>query len=89
MNEEIIDIGEEVYCDNCNEDYSESEESGGILFQSKAICPKCAPSWLDRINFYGEGMYLNGRCPDDMSFKDWVLGLRGGNNTIKIQTWDK
>jgi ssDNA-binding Zn-finger/Zn-ribbon topoisomerase 1 len=84
IGEEIIDIGQTVLCDICNADYTESDERGGILFGSKAVCPKCEPKMLQSIEFYGEQMHLNGRCPDDTSFRDWVLQLRGGDNTIRI-----
>lgn len=37
-----IDIGDDVVCDYCNGDYTESEETGGILIGSYAICPVCS-----------------------------------------------
>ena len=39
----IIDIGEMVLCDLCNADYTDSEDEGGILMGTYAICPTCAP----------------------------------------------
>ena len=80
---EIIDIGESVICDVCGEDYSNSNESGGWLFVSNAYCPKCAtPEALKKIQGYGEEKYLKAFCPSHLSFKDWVLELRGGDNRI-------
>jgi hypothetical protein len=86
--EEVIDIGETVICDKCNGDWSERTESGGFLFLSSAYCPDCEKDALKSIESYGEQKHIKGYCPEGVSFKDWVLTLRGGDNTIKIQTWD-
>jgi len=83
----IIDIGEKVVCDLCSEDYSESLECGGFLFQSKAVCPVCAPNFELNVQKFGETSFIRERCPEFMSFKDWVLGLRNGNNEIKIESF--
>ena len=37
-----VDVGDDVICDICNDDYSESEEVGGTLVGSYALCPKCS-----------------------------------------------
>lgn len=37
----VADCGDMVLCDYCDEDYTNSEEEGGFLFGSYAICPKC------------------------------------------------
>jgi hypothetical protein len=76
VEEFIIDIGEAVVCDICNADYSESDESGGILLGSYAICPACEP----KLN----ASDIDAECPAGVSFKDWVLSLRNGDNTIRI-----
>jgi hypothetical protein len=67
-----IHPGRQVFCDDCNADYTERKESGGILFQSKAICPTCAPKWLANAFKYGEQGFIRGECPDGMPFADWV-----------------
>ena len=87
---EVIDIGNEVLCDSCNKDYTDSDEQGGFLFgTNNTYCPDCAPSALERIKGYGEDKYITAYCPAGMSFKDFVLGLRGGDNTIKFVEYDK
>lgn len=83
---EKIDVGDSVICDVCGQDYTDSNESGGLLFGSNAYCPKCAGEGLSKIRGYGEEKYIKGYCPKGVSFKDWVLSLRGGDNTIKILT---
>ena len=59
---------DEVICDLCNGNYSESDEQGGILIGSYAICPECATAALqiraDEVSREGE------------SFKDFVLRIR-------------
>ena len=84
--EEVIDIGEDVMCDICSDDYTNSDENGGFLFGSKAVCPKCAPRIMEGIEKYNEQSHIKGYCPKDMSFRAWCLELRGGNNTIRIYT---
>jgi len=78
---DIIDIGDMVLCDICNDDYTNSDVHGGILVGSYAVCPSCAPDFQDsddepRIH-----------CPAGMRFRDWVLRLRDGRNTIEITSW--
>jgi hypothetical protein len=59
---------DEVICDFCNGDYSDSDEQGGILIGSYAICPECASPALqiraDKVSREGE------------SFKEFVLRIR-------------
>lgn len=67
-----IPVGDIVLCDSCNADYTDSEETGGILFHGSAYCPKCA----------GRFPKSHDRCPDGKSFADWVRqGLRSGRPT--------
>ena len=80
----IIDFGNNVICDSCGEDYTESEAQGGILFNSKAICPKCQADWEEGANRYNETKYITSRAAEGQSFRAFVLSLRNGNNTIKI-----
>ena len=84
--ENVIDCGEQVICDICDSDYSNSDERGGFLFSSYAYCPKCAKEGLERIKEYGETQYIKAYCPDSMSFKDFILDIRNGDNTIKFYT---
>ena len=72
-----MDIGDTVVCDFCNDDYTESEEQGGCLIGSYAICPKCEKEVEHREE-------IDQLCPKDTQFRKWVLDLRGGDNTIKI-----
>lgn len=67
-----VDPGNIVLCDSCNEDYTESEESGGILFRSYAYCPKCAKRAEKSAKKYGEEHYIRARCPSNKSFANWV-----------------
>lgn len=80
---ETIDLGNSVYCDACGEDYTESKQSGGFLFGSKAYCPKCATESLPKIKYYNEEAYIKAYCPEDLSFAEFVLKLRDGNNLVQ------
>jgi hypothetical protein len=79
-----IDIGSCVYCDFCNVDYAGKSDTGGVLFQGKAVCPQCVPKLEADVRCYGEEHFIRARCPDGKSFAEWVLWLRGGDNTITI-----
>lgn len=81
-----FDIGNTVICDGCSEDYTNSDESGGFLFTSHAVCPRCAPESLKRIQNFREEKYIRARCPKGVSFKDWILYLRNGNNKITVKS---
>ena len=69
----VIDPGNGVICDwSCNGDWTDSDVSGGIQFGSKAVCPDCAPELEASARKNGEAQYIRGRCPEGMSFADWV-----------------
>jgi len=79
------DIGDSVCCDYCSKEYRGDATTGGFLFGSYAACPACAPDMLRRIQNYGEERYIKARCPPELSFHDWVMLLRGGNNKIQLR----
>lgn len=68
----VIKPGNVVLCDDCSKDFTDSDESGGLLFQSKAIGPCCARRWKDGAALYHETRFIRARCPDGKSFADWV-----------------
>ncbi|KAF0236114.1 MAG: hypothetical protein FD167_4549 [bacterium] len=71
-----IDVGSLVVCDYCNEDYSFSDKKGGLLIDNEAVCPNCV---TDELKQQAESV-----CPSGISFKDWVLELRGGDNNVTV-----
>jgi hypothetical protein len=81
----VREIGNTVICDVCGEDYTNSDERGGFLFGTYAYCPKCATRCMSDILRYGETDRIKAKCPLGMTYRDWVLKLRGGDNTIT--TW--
>lgn len=83
---QVIDVGDSVCCDFCGDEYRGRPDIGGLLFQSKAVCPKCAPKVAGDAIHYGEEHLIRGRCPPEMSFHAWVMQLRGGDNAIKVYT---
>ncbi len=76
---EVIELGNQVFCDDCNGDFTHSDACGGLQFQSRAICPECMPTWEHNIKRHGEEQFIRARCPEGMPFRKWVIEiLRGG-----------
>lgn len=71
-----VEPGEEVICDWCNANMTASVETGGMLFGTKGCCPKCTEAMLPKIKGYGEEHYIRARCPEGMSFADWIRSIR-------------
>lgn len=73
-NMKVINInpGNVVLCDLCNEDFTTSTKSGGMLIGSKAICPNCTPRIEYSVKEYNEESSVKARCPENKSFADWV-----------------
>lgn len=84
----IEDVGNSVICDFCGEDWTGRPETGGFLFQSKAVCPDCAKRMLPNIKQYNEEHFIRARCPEGASFYNWVLSLTKGPRVIKTITID-
>lgn len=84
MPEWVLDIGNKVLCDMCAEDYSHSNAVGGFLFESKAVCPKCAPRVANLIIEYNEQKYIVDMAREGETFLDFVLRIRAGDNTIRV-----
>ena len=68
----IMESGNTILCDFCNEDYTESDESGGMIFGSKAVCPKCEPKLDEDIVKYNEMHFVRDTCKPDESFANFV-----------------
>lgn len=68
-----IQPGQQVICDGCNRDFTDSEECGGVYgLMTKAWCPKCAPRIERQAAKCGESHLIFKRCPPGKSFADWV-----------------
>lgn len=83
----VIDLGRTVLCDACDTDLTDDKRSGGIVFGSYAYGPCCITERMKSIRGYGEECYINARCPEGMSFADWIRGLRAsvpGGGKIRI-----
>lgn len=71
-----VDPGDMVLCDFCARDWTDDPTSGGFIFSGHAVCPACAPKELEKIKGYGEESEIQGFCPPDMSFADWIRSTR-------------
>ena len=79
-----IPIGRIVVCDSCDGDYTDSPESGGLIFEAKAICPKCAPDWLEAAERWHEESFIEARCPEGKGFADFIRYARGPDACIRV-----
>ena len=66
-----IDPGNVVLCDDCNQDYTDSDAGGGMTFQSKALGECCAPKWREDAIKYDEEHFIRENTTGK-SFADWV-----------------
>src|SRR6266705_565862 len=46
--------GDEVLCDLCNADYTDSPDCGGYILSGHAVCPACALRVSMKTREYGE-----------------------------------
>jgi len=71
-----IPVGNVVLCDLCNKDYTYSDEKGGFLFGSHAVCPDCAPKFEEGVKKYNEEKYVRDRAKPEETFRDFVYRVR-------------
>jgi len=71
-----IDPGFHVNCDLCNTEYMYSKEKGGFMFDSNAVCPKCAPAFEKDAARYNESDHIRTRARKDETFRDFVYRMR-------------
>lgn len=79
-----IEVGALVVCDFCCLDFTKSDERGGVIFESKAICPRCTPRLLASVERNGEERFVRATCPAGQTFADFVREYRGADSTIHI-----
>ena len=90
MKVETFDIGDHVECDGCSKVYAPgSTETGGLLFESKGFCPLCLPRMEDSIDRYGEERFVRARANAGETFFNFIMRVRGGDNTVTIKTCDE
>ena len=73
-----------MLCDACDTDLTSDPRSGGYLFGSYGYGPCCAAERLVTIRGYGESGSIRARCPEGVSFADWIRGMRGPDSAITI-----
>jgi hypothetical protein len=70
-----LEAGNRVVCDYCNEEYTDSDEIGGVLFNRSAYCPKCADRIITGAKKYNEEKYLQYPLEGE-SFCNFVYRIR-------------
>lgn len=73
-----IHMGDVVLCDECNKDYTLSDDKGGLLFGSHGVCPKCAPAMEKSAKRYGETHFILSRAKEGETFRDFIYRVRRG-----------
>lgn len=74
---EYIILNKENYiiCDSCSVDYTNSDLTGGVLFNKSAYCPNCSSRIIASAKKYGEEKYLI--YPDaNETFREFVYKMR-------------
>jgi hypothetical protein len=79
-----IPVGDVVLCDIDSTDLTADTRSGGYLFDSYAVGPCCAERHLASVRGYGEEGHITARCPEGVSFADWIRQWRGADAAIRI-----
>jgi hypothetical protein len=79
---EVINIGDTVICDFCNEDYTNSDKQGGMLYGSYGTCPECVPRIEASAKKYQEEHLILERALPGETFKAFSLRMRKGDNAI-------
>jgi hypothetical protein len=80
----VIPVGSTVLCDIDSTDLTGDPRSGGYLFGTYGVGPCCSARHEAMVAGYGEGWNIRARCPDGVSFADWVRGMRGPDAAIRI-----
>lgn len=70
-----IEMGNDVICDGCNADMTNSLRVGGVLLQRSAFCPDCSPRIIESAKKYHEESYLS-YPKEDETFYNFVLRIR-------------
>lgn len=66
-----------VYCDICNKDYTDDNQSrGGFVFNGTAYGPCCAQQGMELIIKYEETKFIVAICPPNMSFATFIRDYR-------------
>lgn len=71
-----LDLGDKVLCDLCNKDYSNKQQTGGFLFNRSAVCPECAPKFIEIIDQHNERSMITAKPLPGEPFCQFVLRIR-------------
>lgn len=79
-----IPVGRTVLCDLDDTDLTDDPRSGGYMFTSYGVGPCCAERMLVSIRGHGEEHFIRARCPEGMSYADWIRSMRGPDAAITV-----
>lgn len=79
-----VPVGRTVLCDIDDTDLTDDPRSGGYMFGSYAVGPCCVERHEETVRGYHEEDFIIVRCPEGVSFADWIRELRGPDAAIKV-----
>jgi hypothetical protein len=79
-----VPVGDLVLCDIDSTDLTADTRSGGYMFGSYAVGPCCAEGHEARVRGCGEQWNIRARCPEGVSFADWVRAMRGPDAAFTV-----
>ena len=68
-----------ICCDLCGEDYTNSNEKGGMIFNIYAACPFCLLTFRDTIVEYKEEDLIRANAIEGETFAEFVIRIRSFN----------
>lgn len=80
----VIPVGRTVLCDIDDTDLTDDPRSGGYMFGSYGVGPCCVERHEAMVRGYNEEHFIKARCPEGVSFADWIRSLRGPDAAIRI-----
>jgi hypothetical protein len=80
----VIPVGRNVICDIDDTDLTDDPRSGGYMFGSYAVGPCCTGRHEAVVREYREEWNIRARCPEGVSFADWIRGMRGPDAAITV-----
>lgn len=78
----LIRAMDEVFCDLCNKDYTNDSASGGLVFDSTAVCPNCVPRLMQDLE-KDEAHLIIALCPLYQPFADFIRAYRVIDDQVK------
>jgi hypothetical protein len=84
-----VPVGPLVLCDIDSTDLTSDPRSGGFIFSSYGIGPCCAERFLETARANHEEHLIQSRCPEGMSYADWIRSIRPAGAAVSVEDYYK